>query len=341
MIRAGILSGLFLLTLASNTGAQDRTMVVYLPSTPTESASRVAAGITQLAAYLSERTGMRIEAKAFRRAEDAAAYLAASSGEAILVMSDQAFLLDLPSGFDVVPSFRFVRAGRETRRRIVVVRSNDRATSLAGLRGRTLASAIGSGRGSSAYLARMVFGGEIDPPRWFSRIVYEPDDFTATTNVMFGRVDAALVSDDNPLVIAHLGKELREVYSSRAVSLPVVAIRTSLSETQRTAIEQALNGLPRASDGPAIMTGLAIDRLQRIGEGNGVMERAGLLRLPTGATRALEIAMPAVTIDVPRLTPLAPDQLPYFLGVELLDLPIPLPPLDTGGKGGAGGSGSQ
>jgi hypothetical protein len=71
------------------------------------------------------------------------------------------------------------------------------------------------------------------------------------------------------------------------------------------------------------------------------MERAGLLRLPSGATRALEIAMPAVTIDIPRLTPLPPDQIPYFLGVELLDLPIPLPPIDTSGRGGTGGSGSQ
>ena len=339
--RPGALALLFLLLIASTAAAQDRTMVVYLPSTPTESASRVAAGITQLATYLSERTGMRIEAKAFRRAEDAAAYLAASPAETALVLADQAFLLDLPPGFDIVPSFRFVRAGRETRRKIVVVRSNDRATSLAGLRGRALASAIGSGRGSSAYLARVVFGGEIDPQRWFSRIVHEPDDFTAATNVMFGRVDAALVSDDNPLVVSNLGKQLKEVYASRAVSLPVVAIRSSLSDTQRTAIEQALNALPRAADGATIMAGLAIDRFQRIGEGSGPMERAGLLRLPSGATRALEIAMPAVTIDVPRLAPVAPDQIPYFLGVELLDLPIPLPPLDTGGRGGTGGSGSQ
>jgi len=330
-----------LLLFAATASAQDRTMVVYLPSTPTESATRVAAGVTQLAAYLSERTGMRIEAKAFRRAEDAAAYLAASAGEAAIVVSDQAFLLDLPPGFDIAPSFRFVRSGRETRRKIVVVRSNDRATSLAGLRGRALGSAIGSGSGSSAYLARVVFGGEIDPQRWFSRIVREPDDFTATTNVMFGRVDAALVSDDNPLVLANLGKQLREVYASRAVSLPVVAVRTALTEAQRAAIEQAFIALPRANDGAAILAGLAIDRFQRIGEGNGPMERGGLLRLPSAATRALEIAMPAVTIDLPRLSPLPADQIPYFLGVELLDLPIPLPPLDTGRKAGTGGSGSQ
>ena len=339
VFRPGVL--VFLLALASTAAAQDRTMVVYLPSAPTESASRVAAGITQLAAHLSERTGMRIEAKAFRRAEDAAAYLASSAGQTAIVVADQAFLMDLPPGFDIVPAFRFVRSGRETGRKIVVVRNNDRATSLAGLRGRAIATAMGSGRGSSAYLARMIFGGEIDPQRWFSRIVYEPDDFTAATNVMFGRVDAALVSEDNPLVVANLKKELREVYASRPVSLPVVAIRTSLSESQRSAIEQALGALPRSGDGPAILAGLAIERFQRIGDGNGTMERAGLLRLPSGATRTLEIAMPAVSIDVPRLAPLAPDQLPYFLGVELLDLPIPLPPIETGGRGGAAGSGSQ
>ena len=51
--------------------------------------------------------------------------------------------------------------------------------------------------------------------------------------------------------------------------------------------------------------------------------------------------MPAVTIDMPKLPPLPPDQLPYFLGVELLDLPIPLPPIDTDPQRRPGGSGSQ
>ena len=321
--------------------AQDRTMVVYLPSAPTESATRVAAAITQLAAHVSERTGTRIEPKAFRRAEDAAAYVASSPAEAVMIVSDQAFLLDLPQGFDVVPTFRFVRSGRETRRKIVVVRNNDRATSLAGLRGRAIATAMGSGRGSSAYLARVIFGGEIDPQRWFSRVVHEPDDFTAATNVMFGRVDAAIVSDDNPLVISNLSKGLREVYASRPVSLPVVAIRSSLPEAQRTAIEQALASLQRASDSQSILAGLAIDRLQRIPDGNAALERGGLLRLPAGATRGLEIAMPTVTIDSPRLPPLAPDQVPYFLGVDLLDLPIPLPPVGGNTGNGAKGSGSK
>ena len=339
MIR--ILTLLLVALIPATTVAQDRTMVVYLPSAPTESATRVAAAITQLAAHVSERTGTRIEPKAFRRAEDAAAYVASSPAEAVMIISDQAFLLDLPQGFDVVPSFRFVRAGRETGRRIVVVRNNDRATSLAGLRGRAIATAMGSGRGSSGYLARVIFAGEIDPQRWFSRIVHEPDDFTAATNVMFGRVDAALVSDDNPLVIANLGKALREVYASRPVSLPVVAIRSSLPEAQRTAIEQALASLQRAADSQSILAGLAIERLQRIPDGNNTLERAGLLRLPTAATRGLEIAMPTVTIDSPRLPPLAPDQVPYFLGVNLLDLPIPLPPVGGSTGNVATGSGSK
>lgn len=337
MIR-GLFTLLLIALIPAPATAQDRTMVVYLPSTPTESASRVAAGVTQLAALLSERAGIRIDAKAFRRAEDAAAYLSSSSAEAALVLADQAFLLDLPAGFDVVPSYRFVRGGRETRRKIVVVRTRDRATSLAGLRGRALATASGSGRGSDAYLARVIFGGEIDPQNWFSRIVHEADDFTATTNVLFGRVDAALVSDDNPLVMSNLGKELREVYASRPVSLPMIAVRTSLPDQQRAAIEQALATLQRAADSQ-ILAGLAIDRLQRIPEGNAPNERAGLLKLPSGVTRALEIAMPGVSVDPPRLTPLAPDQVPYLLGIELLDLPIPLPPIEPGAKAATGGSG--
>ena len=324
---------------AAGASAQERTMVVYLPSTPVESASRVAAGITQLAAYLSERTGMRIEAKAFRRAEDAASYVAGAPAELALVVAEQSFLLDLPQGFDVVPSFRFVRGGREARRKIIVVRSSDRATSLAGLRGRAIATAIGTGRGSSAYLSRVIFGGEIEPHKWFSRLVPEPDDFTAATNVMFGRVDAALVADDNPVVVANLGKDLREVYSTRAISLPVVAIRSSLTDAQRSAIEQALSSLQRANESQTILAGLAIERLQRIPEGSGANERAGMLKLPTGSMRTLEISFPIVTIDPPRLAPLSPDQLPYFLGVDLLDLPIPLPPMIE--RGSPSRSGSQ
>ena len=159
IVRPGMVA-LLLLVAVANATAQDRTMVVYLPSAPSESATRVAAGIAQLASHLSDRTGMRIEAKAFRRAEDASAYLAASPNEVAIVVSEPSFLMDLPAGFDIVPSFRFVRGGRETGRKIIVVRRNDRATSLAGLRGRALATAIGSGRGASAYLARIVFGGE-------------------------------------------------------------------------------------------------------------------------------------------------------------------------------------
>ena len=156
---------------------------------------------------------------------------------------------------------------------------------------------------------------------------------------MFGRVDAALVSDDNPLVIANLGKDLREVCASRPVSLPVVAIRSSLPEAQRTAIEQALASLSRSiltasrSSLAWQSTGCSESRWQR-------RARARRAAAPaTGATRGLEIAMPTVSIDAPRLPPLAPDQVPYFLGVDLLDLPIPLPPI--GGSTGNGAHESQ
>ena len=303
--------------------AQDWVMVVYLPTTPNESASRVAGSVTALASYLGERAKVRIEVKAFRRAEDVAAYLASPGAEPALVLTEQAMLLDLPSDLNVVPSYRFVRNGRETRRKLVVVRRDGPAT-LAELRGKSLAVAGGQGRGSAAFLARSVFGGELDPARWFSRIVYEPDDFSATTTVLFGRADAAVVSEDNPLLVSHLGKDLKEIYTSRPVSLPVLAIRTGLPDAERVAIEQALSGLSRAPEGQAIHAGLSIERLQRIPDGNGPMERAGLLRLPAASARTMEIATPALTVELPKLPPLSPDQLPFFLVVDVLDVPIPI-----------------
>jgi ABC-type phosphate/phosphonate transport system substrate-binding protein len=299
--------------------AQDKTMVVYLPSTPNESATRVAGSVTALASYLSERAGVRIEVKAFRRAEDATAYLATSAGETALVLADQSLLLDLPQGFDVQPAYRFVRGGRDTRRKLVVVRSDGPAT-LAALRGKSIAVAAGTGRGSAAYLARTIFGGELDPARWFSRIAYEPDDFSATTTVLFGRADAAIVSEDNPLLAAHLGKDLKEIYASRPVTLPILAISEALPAAQRSAIDQALAGLARAPEAQAVNAGLGIERLQRIPDG----ERAGFLRVPAGAARTMEIAAPPLAVDVPKLPPLSPDQLPFFLVVDVLDVPIPV-----------------
>ena len=72
--------------------------------------------------------------------------------------------------------------------------------------------------------------------------------------------------------------------ASRPVSLPVVAIRSSLPEAQRTAIEQALASLSRSSDSQSILAGLAIDRLQRMPMATPRSTRAGLLRPATGAT---------------------------------------------------------
>ena len=321
--RLVVLLTVWLAALAVPASAQDWTMVVYLPSTPNESASRVAGSVTSLAAYLSERAGVRIEVKAFRRAEDVAAYLASPGAEPAIVVSEQALLLDLPSDLNVVPSHRFVRQGREARRKLLVVR-NDGPATLSALRGKSLAVALGSGRGSAAYLARAVFGGEIDPPRWFSRIAHEPDDFSAVTTVLFGRADAALVSEDNPLLATHLGKDLKEVYASRPLSLPVVAVRASLPDAQRSAIAQALADLSRAPDAQAILAGLGIERMQRIPDGNGPMERAGLLRLPAASPRTMEIATPTLSVDVPKLPPLPPDHLPFFLVVDVLDVPIPV-----------------
>jgi hypothetical protein len=302
-------------------------MLVYLPGAAVDSPVRLASAVTQLAAHVGRRVpGLPLQVEAFRRAEDALEFLQASGSQVVIVVSDPAFLLDLPSGFEVVPVFRFVRANRDTQRKLVVVRADQTALgSLADLRGRSLAVALGTGPGSAAVLASGVFAGELVPTAWFRRISAEPDDASALANVLFGRTDAAIVSEDHPLLATHLGKELREVYTSPPVSRPVVALRSSLvSEAQRQALEEALDELDRNPENANVLAGLNIDGLRRIPEGPGPLQREGLLRRPAPKVRTPEIAIPGpLRSALDPLPGLKPDQLPFVLGVELVDPPLP------------------
>jgi ABC-type phosphate/phosphonate transport system substrate-binding protein len=321
-----LLCAALLVASAATASAAETVMVVYLPAAPIESASRLGDAVTELAEYLSKRApGVTLTVRPFRRSEDATSYIASSMNDVALVVCDASFLLDLPSGFGPVPTHRATRGGKETHRKLVVVGAASAAQSLADLKGKSLTLAVAEGAGSSRYLSRVIFDGEVAAESWFGKLVPEADEFTATANVLFGRADAGLVSEDNPLLVSHLGKELRTIYTSPALSHSVVAFRQSaLGPEQQAALEAALDGLPRQAEGKTIMERLRIDGIARIREGNGRLERAGLLSLPADERRTPEVAGVSLKdVGLPPLPPPTGGKLPLLVGFTLPELPMP------------------
>jgi ABC-type phosphate/phosphonate transport system substrate-binding protein len=326
-VRARLLLAILLLGVAGTASAAETVMVVYLPAAPIESASRLGDAVTELGSYLSGRVpGLSLTVRPFRRGEDATSYIESSTNDVALLVCDASFLLDLPNGFAPVPTHRLVRGGKETHRKVVVVGTASTAKSLADLKGKSLSLAVSGGTGSSRFLSRAVFDGEVAADSWFGKILPEADEFTATANVLFGRADAGLVSEDNPLLVSHLGKELRTIYTSPGLSYPVVAFRgTALSAEQQSALETALDGLARHADGKKILDRLRLDGIARIKEGSGRLDRAGLLSLPADERRTPEVA--TVSLRDLALAPLPPPsggKLPLLVGFTLPELPMPV-----------------
>ncbi len=214
-----------LLAAAVSVAGERRTMLVHLPDAPIESMGRLGEAVSQLATYVQTAVpDLSLEVKAFRKAEDALSFLESQKESVALVVCDPAFLLDLPDGFEV--DHRFVRRGKQTERKIVVVKSDSGFTSLADLRGRSLTVVLSSTAAGSRFLTENVFRNEIDANQWFSAIAHETDDFSAVASLLYGRTDSALISEDNPLVKSHLGKDLAQVYASGPISLSVIAVRS-------------------------------------------------------------------------------------------------------------------
>jgi ABC-type phosphate/phosphonate transport system substrate-binding protein len=315
-----------LLIAAAPAHASSATFVVYLPASPVESASRIGEAVTELGTYLNERVrGLDLQVRPFRKGEDAAAHLQAAGSDVALVLAEGSFLLDVPSGLEVVPTFRLVRGGKETHRKVIVVASSNASLrSLADLRGKTFSLAGGAGPGVVHFLGKVVLEGTVSPESWFGKLTVESDELTAAANVLYGRADAALVSEDNPLVSTHLGKELRAVYTSQPLSLPVLAYRAgALGADQRAALEEALDGLARRAEGKKIVDGLRIEGFARIKDGPGRLDRASLLSLPGEEARAPEVALASLReMVLPALAAPEGNKLPFLLGFTVPELPL-------------------
>jgi ABC-type phosphate/phosphonate transport system substrate-binding protein len=326
-----------LVSLAAAADAAEKTLVVYLPSAPVESASRLGEAVNELGAFLGSRVpGLELSVRPFRRGEDAMEHIRASAADVALILSEPSFLVELPRGFDPLPTSRLVRSGKETERKLVIVAASSPHAKLSDLKGRSL-SLASSSDGVSEFLARAVFEGEVTPKSWFGNILTETDDFTATANVLYGRSDAALVSEANPLVATHLGKDLKTVFTSPPISLPVIAVRTgALTAEQRNALESALESLGRHPEDKKVLEGLRADGFSRIRDGSGRWDRAQLLSISTDERRAPEVATAGPKdLGLLPLPGLEGGKLPFVLGFTVPDLPMPLVPEIASGDGKA------
>lgn len=302
--------------------AQPKAMVVHLPEAPMESMGQLGAALTQFANHLASTTpNLALEVKAFRKGADALEYMQTSPDRVAVVLSDVSLLADVPASTGLLPVHRFVRGGQATRRKLVVVKTGSDVSALADLRGRSITVAQASGAGAMRFLSTVVFGGQIEAETWFGSIATETDDFTATAAVLYDRTDAALVSEDNPLLKTHLGKDLREIYASGPVSMSVISVRpAALSPEQLSGMRAALDRLSVSNDGVSVLADLKVDELEPV--------RADALFAASGDVqnreRTFEIALPVMSgVETGGLPPADPSSILYLVGVELAEVPIP------------------
>lgn len=312
VLRGALGALLATLSLAAALPLLAQKWVIHLPSSPVESASRQAAALNRLGEHLAKAVpGLAIETQLFRRLADAEDFLAKRPGEVSLVLCDAALLLDLPAGLE--PTHRLARGGKTTyRRRLVVPAQRAELARLADLRGKSLAVVESVGSSSAAYLGRAVFGGLLEPNAYFGRLAPVSDEIAAVNEVLFGQTDAALVADFNPLLEAKLGKELRAIWTSEELSLPLLVESAGLSDEQSKAVAAALAGLAGQPAGREILADLGIDGFVPIPE----RERLALRKTPAPAAKSFELfPAPAVEIALPAPPPASALPLTLDLGL--------------------------
>ncbi len=328
--RVALALACFLLALALPVSAQ-QVLLVHLPGAPVEAANRIAVAANTLADYLSQEVPeLALEAQLFRRFADAEAFLQGAAGERVVaVLVEASFLLDAGAGTAFEATHRFRREGLGTYRRLVVVKADTAdAERLVDLKGRSLSVVETTGASLEAFLERAVFEGEVAPAGWFGSIERVADDFSATAEVLYGQSDAALVGEHNPLLADHLGADLRSVYTSPPLSLPVVALRRgALGDAARAAWDAALGGIGGSAAGRPVLAELRFDGFEAIAG-----ESVASLTTSRVAAKEPEIVLPGAGAFEPALpAPLDASQLPFDLEIELPDVPLPEAESSPGG----------
>jgi tetratricopeptide (TPR) repeat protein len=180
-----------------------RTVVVFLPDAPADD-KRIAEAMSAMISQAAAASGVALENELFRRADDARSFVAANRERVGIVVANTEFIGEL-NGF--TPKFQFVREGSRSYRRVIVVPAASSIRSLADLRGKSVSVVEGlrdatTGTGANA--------------------VGVPDDLIAAANALYGKTDAAVVSEANPL-LAQNASRLRIIHTTGAYGLPVVA----------------------------------------------------------------------------------------------------------------------
>jgi tetratricopeptide (TPR) repeat protein len=198
-----------------------RTVVVFLPDIPAESEKRLAETMSAYVSQLAATSSVPLHIELFRRADDARSFFAANRSSVGIVIANPEFVSELAS--DLTPRFQFAREGRTTYKRVVTVPAS---SGVKDLRGRTMSIAEGlrdnSGTGAKLVLAT--------------------DDDAAVANVLFGKSDAAFVSEANPLLAQNAAK-LRVISSANA-PMPVIAF-APLLPADREALQAAIRPAAR------------------------------------------------------------------------------------------------
>jgi ABC-type phosphate/phosphonate transport system substrate-binding protein len=303
--------------------AQQKVLLVHLPGAPVQEAQRLAEAANSLASYLSEQVqGLTLEVQLFRRITDADAYLQGADGARVVAfLVEPCFLLDLGAEASLVVTHRFQRDGKGTYRRLLVVKADAGVDKLADLKESSLSIVETAGASLTSFLERAVFEGEVTLDDWFGSLGRVSDDFAATAGVLYGQSDAALIGEHNPLLKDHLGSDLKVIYTSPPLSLPVLALRAgTLGSEQRAAWDTALVGMGENATGRSVLTELRLDDFEALASGTALAS----LTSPSVRTKEPEIALPGADAFLPTLpAPLLAEEISFDLEVELPDVPLP------------------
>jgi len=250
------------------------TVVIFLPDTPAETEKKLAEAATAIVGSLATSSSLPLKTELFRRADDARAFIAANRDRIGVIIANPEFI-----AHDFAPRFAFTREGRTTYERKVVVLTRSSAKSLADLRGKTISGSEAFGDDGVGVTTRVA------------------DDLTAAANALYGRTDAALVSESNPLLAEH-ARDLRIIHTTAPQPLPVIAF-APMPVADRAALDDALRALPRPSFAPLQFSGVV-----RINEPRVATKRE-ILTLPASAIGSkldLPIALPLrVSVELPRV----------------------------------------
>lgn len=225
-----------------------RTVVIFVPDLPADNDKKLAEAMNALVAQWSAAANIPLQPELFRRADDARNFILTNRDKVGVVIANP----DFARSVDYTPKLAFTLDGTTSYKRVVVVPVASRAKSLADLKGKSISAAEGLGDGGVAITTRV------------------PDDLTALANALYGKTDAALVNEMNPLLTQH-ARELRILHTTTG-ALPVFAFgpmppddRKALYDNPRGALRMNVTRLererPKRELAPITVAALGLPRL--------------------------------------------------------------------------------